>query len=227
MNRSLRISKTVPVVSSGLLLSLLPLSDSTASYRADADAGGCLGLAVWGGAAGGASGGESRERDELDALWQDLLLLLQVAEQLNLGLSRQLVEQGILGKLLQGQWLCWYGLRKEGYRLWLRLGFVPGFDYSTIVKTPWRPQIKAGSADPYLCDVDRWGQGGRELLWRLLEMEVRGEGERHHRRLPALCCYSHGGLRGGGDPCGGQQTLLVCLNWLTDINDCIEGQHRI
>lgn len=36
-------------------------------------------------------------------------------------------------------------------------------------------------------------------------MEVRGEGERHHRRLPALSRYSHGGLRGGGDPWRGKK----------------------
>lgn len=32
-------------------------------------------------------------------------------------------------------------------------------------------------------------------------MEVRGEGERHHGGLSALCRYSHGGLGGGGNPC--------------------------
>lgn len=79
-----------------------------ASYRADADAGRGLALAVWGGAAGSGggctSGGWSWQGDELDALRQGLLLLLQVAEQLSLGLSRQLVEQGVLGELLlQGQ----------------------------------------------------------------------------------------------------------------------------
>lgn len=70
------------------------------SYRADADAGG--GLAVWRGAAGCArtSRGRSWQSDELDAGWQSLLLLLEVAEQLCLGLRRQLVEQGVLSKLL-------------------------------------------------------------------------------------------------------------------------------
>lgn len=36
-------------------------------------------------------------------------------------------------------------------------------------------------------------------------MEVRGEGERHHGWLPALCRNSHGGLRGGGDPWRGKK----------------------
>lgn len=36
-------------------------------------------------------------------------------------------------------------------------------------------------------------------------MEVRSEGERHYRGLTALCRYSHGGLRGGGDPWQGRK----------------------
>lgn len=55
--------------------------------------------------------------------------------------------------------------------------------------------------EPHLCDVYRWGEGGRELLRGLLKMEVRGQGEWHHGWLPALCRYCHGGLGGGGDPC--------------------------
>lgn len=75
------------------------------SYRADAHAGG--GLTVRGGAAGSGgnctSGGRSWKGDELDALWQSLLLL-EVTDQLSLSLSSQLLEQGVLGKLLlQGQ----------------------------------------------------------------------------------------------------------------------------
>ena len=86
-------------------------------YRADAHAGG--GLAVWGGTAGSGrtSGDRSWQGDELDALRQGLLLLLQVADQLSLGLSRQLVEQGVLGELLlQGQRLSWQSLRKDAHR---------------------------------------------------------------------------------------------------------------
>lgn len=79
------------------------------SYRTDADARGGLALAVWGRAARCActSRGWSRKSDELDARWQSLLLLLKVIEQLSLGLSRQLVEQGVLSELLlQGQCFC-------------------------------------------------------------------------------------------------------------------------
>lgn len=36
-------------------------------------------------------------------------------------------------------------------------------------------------------------------------MEVGGEGERHHGRLPALCRGRHGGLRGGGEAWWGDE----------------------
>lgn len=96
------------------------------TYRADADAGGGLALAVWGRAAGSGCtrGGQSWQGDELDALRQGLLLLLEVTEQLSLGLGRQLVEQGVLGELLlQRQGLCCQGLRKDEHRLFL--GYLP------------------------------------------------------------------------------------------------------
>lgn len=72
------------------------------SHRVDADAGSGLALAVWGGAAARGRDGraQSREGDELEALGQGLLLLLQVTEQLSLGLRCQLVEQRVLSQLL-------------------------------------------------------------------------------------------------------------------------------
>ena len=52
---------------------------------------------------------------------QGLLLLLQVADQLSLGLSRQLVEQGVLGELLlQGQRLSWQSLKKRRTQILFR-----------------------------------------------------------------------------------------------------------
>lgn len=93
-------------------LSLLP---PNVSYRADADAGGGLAVAVWGGAAGGGpGGGQGGQGDELDALRQRLLLLQEVVQQLSLGLRRQLVEQRELGELLlQGQQLCGHVLKEH------------------------------------------------------------------------------------------------------------------
>lgn len=80
---------------------------------------------------------------------------------------------------------------------------------STVTTGQWvsiicrRPQLHVGCgnrAESHLRDAHRWGECGGELLRGLLQLELRGQGERHHRWLPPLCRHCHGGLRGGGDP---------------------------
>lgn len=82
------------------LLSSNLCSHFVLSYRVDTDIGSAL--TVRGGGAGTCCprGGKSWQGDELNALRQGLLLLLEVTQQLCLDLSRQLVEQGVLGELL-------------------------------------------------------------------------------------------------------------------------------